>query len=279
MSSSSDAGAADGATTALTRCNHSACELFMWLQPSVRTRIARAERNAKSLQSGAGYPAHRSRVLSYGLILMCGLLFGCERPSEVTNPGLTPTANRPALAPVQPDHVMGGFAPLARHIVAALRDSEVRIGIAASMKSPTAHYLGLDLRLCDTDPLVSKLFASGEYAGAGSATSMCSLVKRYPGVVLYMDPDRLRQWDGRTIPFVTAIENPDAALPPMLHGFRSATRIIDLPRDGSVGGPMLVILPYRATPTLAESSPSFTMMTLHSSPSPTLHAAPTKVAP
>jgi hypothetical protein len=63
-------------------------------------------------------------------------------------------------------------------------------------------------------------------------------------MVLYMDRDLLAQWDAAAVvPVVTALAHPNAALPAAFRGYRTPEETVDLPGDGSVTGPVLVVLP------------------------------------
>lgn len=144
---------------------------------------------------------------------------------------------------VDQDATMGALSGVARHIVTALRDPALRAAVAAAMKADSTSRLGLDLQDCDSPGVVHSLLAAGEKYGAGAAASVCASIKSRAAGALFMDPDRLRGWNGSTIPIVTAIENPRSALPATFHGYLSSERVIDLPADGSLKGPILVVLP------------------------------------
>jgi hypothetical protein len=69
-----------------------------------------------------------------------------------------------------------------------------------------------------------------------------------------MDPDRAAQWSGREAPIVAAIATSGTALPATFVAYRSPELMIDLPSDGSLRGPLLVVLPFRH-PTRAARYP------------------------
>lgn len=152
----------------------------------------------------------------------------------------------PSLAPpIVTDSVMGNLAPVARHIAIALRDPAIRGAIARALRSPSTSRVGLDLQSCSTSAPVKDMLAAGERRGAGAASTICSLVRQLDGAVLYMDPSRLTAWDTTVAPIVGAIASPDRGLPRQFAAYRSGTMMAALPRDGSLGGPILMILPYR----------------------------------
>lgn len=182
---------------------------------------------------------------AFAALCLVGSVSGCIRDA----PAPTQLIARPAdrLAAVigfpDPDPVMGALSPIAQHIALALRDSSTRVAIARAMKDPGATLLGLNLRACDSDSLVARVFAAGHRRGGDLPDVVCRAVQAHSGMVLFMDRDRLRGWDGSASPIVTAIANPDATLPTSFHGYRTPTRLVDLPRDGSLQGPILVVFP------------------------------------
>ena len=62
-------------------------------------------------------------------------------------------------------------------------------------------------------------------------------------MVLYMDRDLLARWDPAVVPIITALADPSAALPVVFRGYRTPEETVDLPGDGAVTGPVLVVLP------------------------------------
>lgn len=146
--------------------------------------------------------------------------------------------------PADADVAMGAFSPVARLVSAALQDSATRVRVYRALKMAPGR-LGLDLQLCQDDPLIHEIFDAGERFGAGVAASHCAFARAQGGLVLYMDHDRLQHWDPSVSPIVTAIANIDTPSAATFHGYRSPVRMIDLPADGSVQGPILVILPIQ----------------------------------
>ena len=142
-------------------------------------------------------------------------------------------------APVR-DTVMGDLSPVARHLAFGLRNPKARADLAAYMKSNPEPHSGVDLQTCDRTPALAGLIAAGERAGG--AAGMCAIVRQRAGVTLYMDPDRLKQWDPRIAPIVTAIDDPAAQRPASFLGYRTGDRLVELPADGSLRGPILVVL-------------------------------------
>ena len=188
------------------------------------------------------FPIGRRRELAAvaaGALVLIAACEGALAPTPTPKPRPTPLLGARIDAPVK-DTVMGSLSPLARHLAIGLRDPKARVALADYMKSNPNPRAGVDLQLCDRAPALSGIIAAGQ-RGGGSA-SMCGFVKAQAGVTLYMDPDRLRGWDASVAPIVTAIENPGAARPALFQGYRASDRMIDLPSDGSLGGPILVVL-------------------------------------
>lgn len=182
------------------------------------------------------------RQWAKSVILMLGsCMIGCSPESATVAHLPSPSLAPPALT----DSVMGNLAPVARHIVVALRDPAARGVIARALRSQTTSRLGLDLQSCSSSASIKSILAAGERRGAGAASAICSLVQRLDGAVLYMDPNRLAAWDTTVAPMVGAIAHPERGLPRQFSAYRSATRITALPRDGSLAGPILMVLPYR----------------------------------
>jgi hypothetical protein len=191
----------------------------------------------------------------------------CSRP-DATAPrvaGKRMTASR--VVAFDTDSVMGSLSPIAQHVIAGLQDSSIRMAVYHAMTKRGASTVGLDLQGCADEPVVLALIREGEHNGAMPASQACGVLKGLPGAVLYMDPDRLRAWDGSTIPIVTALENPHARIPPTFHGYRATNRMIDLPADGSLKGPILVILPI-VHPRRVTNAPPPKRRTVHRAISP-----------
>jgi hypothetical protein len=179
---------------------------------------------------------------------------------------------------------MGALSAIARHVSAGLRDSATRMAVAQAMKSGDAPTLGLNLHACEANAVVARLLVKGERAGGEPVAAVCAAIRQHRGMTLYMDPDRLRVWNGYSIPIVTALAAPDAAnLPSTFHGYRSPGRLIDLPSDGSEKGPILVVLPYvHPSEARADARPSLTVTHRPSLPPglrPMPAQAPAKVDP
>ncbi len=212
--------------------------------------------------------ARSSRLRALAALVVGIVCTSCDRTVPLTSPAPR-VQSAPSLAAVPeiPDRTMGRLSPLALQIVVALRDPALRARLAAFMKSSEGGLLGLSLSDCGANSLADEIFARGENNGVGSAETSCANTKLYAGVVLHMAPERLRAWDGSTIPIVTAIEHPEDPLPTTFLGYRGATQAIELPKDGSVGGPILVLLPYAKRPNDREAK-------IEGMPQRTLHPAP-----
>lgn len=160
-----------------------------------------------------------------------------------------PAAARPAhvayslSAPVS-DATMGAFSPIAQAIAAGLQDSTARVNVYRAMKSRALDAVaGLDLQACESDSPIKALLASAEHFGAGPAKDLCAFLTQREGAILYMDPSRLARWDGTTIPVVAARETMNAPLPQAIQVYRSPNRLMTMPTDGSMVGPIVYVLP------------------------------------
>lgn len=172
---------------------------------------------------------------------------GCTR-GDITPPRAVPTPAQPSravtpLAPAVADSTMGPLSLIAQNIVAALQDSSTRAAVAQAMKSPRAGLAGLDLQSCDVDGASRALFASAERRGGAAAASLCAKMKARSGAVLYMAPEQLKRWTGASIPIVAARASMDQAIAKTIQGYRSPDRLIDIPLDGTMTGPVLWVLP------------------------------------
>lgn len=180
------------------------------------------------------------------LLLFAGtvVIAACNRDVSAPQTASAPSGAARFSAAPDNDATMADLSSVARHLAGALRDSATRADVARAMKDPKESFVGIDLHSCAANPLVLRLLLQGERAGGSPSQIVCQGILHREGLVLYMDRDRLRAWDGSTIPIVTAIAQPGSGLPVTFHGYRSPTKIIDLPSDGSLGGPILVVLPY-----------------------------------
>ena len=126
-------------------------------------------------------------------------------------------------------------------VAAGLRDSVVRYTLNAKLKGQLDGTVGLDLVDCDGG-LVARLLQVAEQNNIGNAKSACAELHRTRGVTLYMDPSRLLAWHPSVAPIVTAIAVPSAHRPETFFGYLGDHRAIALPKDGSLKGPILVVL-------------------------------------
>ena len=144
-------------------------------------------------------------------------------------------------APVS-DDVMGPLSPVAHFIAAALHDQDARVRLRAALMAPGLSMSGLSLSSCSSDEVLKQLFAAGERRGAGKAGALCQMLRTRGGVSLWMAPGRLRGWSPSMMPIVAAIDNPSRRLPPKFKGYLGARRAVELPEDGSINGPILMVL-------------------------------------
>jgi hypothetical protein len=145
------------------------------------------------------------------------------------------------------DATMGNLSEVARHISASLEDPRVRGAVVRAMKDSVNNPIGLDLTECDAGSVAGNTLRSGELRGGRDASTLCEEMKQRGGVILFMDRGRLATWDSTTIPIVTAIANPNVPLQKTFHGYRSPDLVMDVPSDGSLGGPILIVVPATST--------------------------------
>ena len=184
---------------------------------------------------------HLQRLLVIGAVAL--LLTACADRSQPTTAVASLKPKLDVSAPVT-DKVMGGLSIVARHIVGALQDPAIRGNLVRALKTSSVPGQ-MDLQDCGPMSMTGKLLDRGEKAGMGNAASMCAFLASRPGVILFMDRDRLAGWDSTVVPVVTAIADPDNGEQLAHLGYRSPSRTILLPADGSYGGPVLVVLPLR----------------------------------
>jgi hypothetical protein len=142
------------------------------------------------------------------------------------------------------DKTMGNLSEIARHVSAALEDPRVRGALVRAMKDSVNNPAGVDLTECSGGSIAENLLRAAELRGGRDASTLCNDLRVGKGAMLFMDRSRLAGWDSTTIPVVTAIANPDAPIAKSFHGYRSPDLVMDVKADGSVGGPVLVIVPY-----------------------------------
>jgi hypothetical protein len=142
------------------------------------------------------------------------------------------------------DKTMGGLSEIARHVSAALEDSRVRGALVRAMKDSVNNPVGVDLTECSDGSIAQSVLRAGELRGGRDASTLCEELRAGNGAMLYMEQSRLAGWDSTTIPVVTAIANPNAPLAKSFHGYRAPGLVMDVAADGSLGGPVLVIVPY-----------------------------------
>ena len=189
------------------------------------------------------------------LMLAALVLASCDRQRLVTD---APQPPAPVLAMTRApaaDPVMGQLSLIARHIVAGLQDPDARVHLIEALKANPDQWAGLDLELCEAEGPIARVLSAG--ARRGGHADMCTRIRGHGGVTLYMDPNRLATWHPNIIPVVTAIANPTTPLPRRFIGYRSPERTIEIPNDGSLSGPILVIL-GRAHPRARPRGPART---------------------
>ena len=189
----------------------------------------------------------RRGTITVGLMLSAGaFVAACGESSPILPRREAPPATT-IVGIADNDETMGNLSEIARHISAALEDPRVRGAMVRAMKDSIYNPLGLDLSECGAGSVVGNMLRAGERRGGKDASTICDELTAGRGLILYMDRSRLHGWDSTTIPVVTAITNPDAPPRKSFHGYRSPDLVMDVPSDGSLGGPILIVLPVTTT--------------------------------
>ncbi len=178
---------------------------------------------------------------SVAWMLMTTTVLACDHPFTAN-----PVAHRPSRdivsGPVS-DRTMGSLSALARRVSIAMQDPTVRGAVLRAMKDTSARGAGLDLTRCQAGSIVHELLIAAEKRGERPASAECAELEQHDGLLLYMAPDRLAAWDSTSVPIVTAVADLQARVPPSFRGYRSPNLMIDIPSDGSLRGPILVVAP------------------------------------
>lgn len=201
-------------------------------------------RDEKQHRWSKGYVLHHRMACALRVGSALLVTIGCDRKLP-TQSRPKPTLGVSSATVALSDPTMGSLSSLARHVSMALQSDALRKEVHDSMSNPNAMGAGLDLQECDQPGVAQHLLRSGELVGGGSAAELCATIRRMDGLSLYMDPGRLQRWDPKLLPIVTAIADPNKKLPTHFLGYRSARYTIDLPANGSLKGPLLVILPLK----------------------------------
>jgi hypothetical protein len=174
-------------------------------------------------------------------ILLTTMALACDQPPTATPMRQAPSRDLVS-GPIS-DRTMGPLSELARRVSIAMQDPDARGAVVRAMKDSTSRQVGLDLTDCGTKSATRELFTAAEKRGAGLASTACADIAQRGSLLLYMAPDRLAAWDSTLVPIVTAVADLEADIPASFRGYRSPDVIIDIPSDGSLLGPILVIVP------------------------------------
>lgn len=177
-------------------------------------------------------------------LVLLAAVAACNDPDLAVRTAPAPT-DGPRLARVaEHDPVMGDLSGIAQHVAAAMQSPAVRATIAAALKQAPNGITELDLQDCGRNAAIKAMLDEGQRRGGAAPGALCSAIAKTDGMVLYMDRDLLARWNpAAVVPIVTALANPGAALPAAFRGYRTPEETIDLPGDGSVTVPVLVVLP------------------------------------
>ena len=168
----------------------------------------------------------------------------CNDPDLAVRTAPTPMdgARLPRVA--ESDPVMGDLSRIAQHVAAAMQSPAVRATIAAELRRAPNGIAQLDLQDCGRNAAIKAMLDEGQRRGGTAPGTLCSAMAHADGMVLYMDRDLLARWNPATVvPIVTALAHPGGALPAVFRGYRTPEETVDLPGDGSVTVPVLVVLP------------------------------------
>ena len=184
---------------------------------------------------------HASRLTSLALVAAAAACNGPDLPAR-TAPTPMDAARLARVA--EKDPVMGDLSGIAQHVAAAMQSPAVRAVIAAELKQAPNGITQLDLQDCGRNAAIKAMLDEGQRRGGAAPGTLCSAIAKADGMVLYMDRDLLARWDpAAVVPIVTALAHPGAALPAGFRGYRTPEETVDLPGDGSVTVPVLVVLP------------------------------------
>jgi hypothetical protein len=137
---------------------------------------------------------------------------------------------------------MGDLDGIAQHIARAIQDSATRQALRRALLADENRG-ALDLSECEGKGVAARLSAFGERRGGVSVATHCAAVRRFPGMILFMDRRQLAVWDGTTLPIVTGLANASAATPANLMGYRSPETLISIGADRHLAAPILVVVP------------------------------------
>lgn len=192
-------------------------------------------------------PTTRMITGSHRTVLLMSILLAlvpgaCDETRIPTANQRSPHAYAEVLTPPVSDLTMGEYSSVARHIVIALQDSSMRRLLFDSLHARAGGGVLIDLTNCSTG-LSAQILAAGEHRGAGSASPICKTMQSGNGAVLYVNAQSVAAWGPNSIPVVTAISDLSAPVPLKLKGYRSPSRMIDIPFDSASFGPVLIVLP------------------------------------
>jgi hypothetical protein len=184
---------------------------------------------------------HACRLTSLALLVAAAACNGPDLPAR-TAPTPMDAARLARVA--EKDPVMGDLSGIAQHVAAAMQSPAVRTVIAAELKQAPNGITQLDLQDCGRNAAIKAMLDEGQRRGGAAPGTLCSAIAKADGMVLYMDRDLLARWDpAAVVPIVTALAHPGTALPAAFRGYRTPEETVDLPGDGSVTAPVLVVLP------------------------------------
>ena len=167
----------------------------------------------------------------------------CNGPDLPARTGPTPLDAARLTRVAENDPVMGDLSGVTQHVAAAMQSPAIRAVIATELKQAPNGITQLDLQDCGRNAAIKAMLDEGQRRGGSAPGTLCSAIGKADGMVLYMDRDLLARWDPAVVPIVTALAHPGSALPAVFRGYRTPEETVDLPGDGSVTVPVLVVLP------------------------------------
>jgi hypothetical protein len=167
----------------------------------------------------------------------------CERATKpVSHSRPVSVASAITIATAVNDPTLDDLSVVAQLVATALQDSTTRMELRGELLANPKEAM-IDLQSCRENGVASRMFAISERRGVRNATAMCTAAIAREGLTLYLDPARLNQWDGTTIPLVTAIAHPDRPLADSITVYRSPARTMRMSTNATFDGPIIVILP------------------------------------
>lgn len=177
------------------------------------------------------------------------LVTACDRATPISS---TSPARREVRAyrvsGAAADPVMGQLSGPAMTIAAALEVDTGRALMRTAFSQIPRGSLGVDLQNCDAPSSAgNRIVRLGTSRLLTDALALCDLFRLSSGMMLYVSKDLIARWDGRTLPYVTAVEDVTASASQTFAAYRGSTQVLTLSENGPFDAPVIVLLPIRAS--------------------------------